>query len=305
MEVRNQMNDPGPINPSNPINSRLVVGVDIGGSHITAALINIDSREVVASTWNRQAVDASGVADAIIESWVHVIGGCFSAAGVQPSYIGIAMPGPFDYDNGISLIREQVKFRSLYGINVRQLLADRLNIPGANIRFSNDAACFLQGELFNGAGREVRRAIGLTLGTGFGSAYAENGIAVDADLWCASFKDGIAEDHFSNNGLVRKYHELSGNHIPGARELAAIALHDPLADHVFKQFGAELAEFLIPVIEERDTDLLVIGGNIARAFPLFSPYLRRHLKSDIVVSETLLGENAALIGAASMWANSR
>lgn len=283
--------------------NNLIAGVDIGGSHITAALINIDSRQVETETWKRQAVDAAGSADAIIESWVEVIGGCFSSAGIQPSFIGIAMPGPFDYENGISLIKEQGKFRSLYGMNVRQLLAEKLNIPGSNIRFSNDAACFLQGELFNGAGREVQRAIGLTLGTGFGSAYAEDGIAVDADLWCAAFKDGIAEDHFSNNGLVRKYHELSGNHIPGARELAAIALHDPLADHVFKQFGAELAEFLIPVIEKREADLLVIGGNIAKAFPLFSPYLRRHLRGDVVVSETLLGENAALIGAASMWAN--
>jgi glucokinase len=282
----------------------LVAGVDIGGSHITAALVNIGSREVQAGSWKREAVDASGSAGAIIQSWVDVIGGCFDAAGINPSSVGIAMPGPFDYPNGISLIKDQEKFRSLYGMNVRQLLAERLEIAESRIRFSNDAACFLQGELFSGAGQEVNHAIGLTLGTGFGSAYSENGIAKDADLWCAPFRDNIAEYYFSNNGLVRKYEALTGQKIATAKELAAMALHDPAAKQVFKEFGAELAEFLSPVIERHSAELLVIGGNIAKAFPFFSPSLLHHLsQQDIRVHESVLGEDAALVGAASMWAN--
>ena len=102
MDSLRHLNHPNPINPSNP---GLVVGVDIGGSHITAALINIESREVAKETWNRQAVDAAGAADAIIASWVNVIGGCFSAAGIQPTCVGIAMQGPFDYESGISLMK--------------------------------------------------------------------------------------------------------------------------------------------------------------------------------------------------------
>jgi glucokinase len=281
-----------------------VAGVDIGGSHITAALVNICSREVQAGSWKREAVDATGSAKAIIQSWVDVIGGCFDSAGIKPSFVGIAMPGPFDYPNGISLIKDQEKFRSLYGMDVRQLLAKHLDIEESCIRFSNDAACFLQGELFSGAGQDVTRAIGLTLGTGFGSAYSEDGIAKDADLWCAPFRDNIAEYYFSNDGLVRKYEALTGKRVATAKELAAMAPHDPAAAEVFRQFGTGLAEFLSPVIERHSAELLVIGGNIAKAFPLFSPSLIEDLSQyDIRVHESVLGENATLIGAASMWAS--
>ncbi len=282
----------------------MVVGVDIGGSHITAALVDIGSRKIQEGSWKREAVDASAQADEIINAWAHVISDCFHSAGIEASQVGIAMPGPFDYNTGISWMKDQGKYRSLYGMNVGEMLAAKLGIAPSEIRFNNDAACFLQGELFSGSGRGISKAIGLTLGTGFGSAYASNGHVTDADLWCAPFKEGIAEDYFSNGGLVKRYAQIAGQSISSAKEIAAIAEHDTAAQQLFKQFGIELAEFLDPLIERHSTELLVIGGNIARSFPLFANYLRQQLtRHSILISETKLGENAALIGAASMWSH--
>ena len=36
--------------------------------------------------------------------------------------IGIAIPGPFDYGNGISLIKDLEKYESLYGTNIKETL---------------------------------------------------------------------------------------------------------------------------------------------------------------------------------------
>jgi glucokinase len=42
--------------------------------------------------------------------------------------IGISMPGPFDYENGICLIKGQNKYEALYGLYIKGLLADKLGI---------------------------------------------------------------------------------------------------------------------------------------------------------------------------------
>ena len=281
----------------------LIAGVDIGGSHITCALIDIGSREVLKSSWRREVVDARGDCESIIDSWVQVIRYCFASKGLSPSKVGIAMPGPFDYENGISLIRDQEKFRSLYGKDIRALLADKLDMPQHGLQFTNDAACFLEGELFNAAISTNLPAMGITLGTGFGSAWTTNGIAEDAALWCAPFRDGIAEDRFSNRGLVEQYYQLSGLTVDSAKTLSALAATDTVALKVFEDFGSELGDFLAPLIDQRKTEWLVIGGNIAKSFSLFQPSLQQKLEDfPVIIRETSLGENATLAGAASRWA---
>ncbi|RYZ25205.1 MAG: ROK family protein, partial [Chitinophagaceae bacterium] len=145
-----------------------VLGVDIGGSHITAALVDLNSRSVVPDSRKRKQVNSQGSADEIIRDWAAVMEDAFGNTPKEMRKIGIAMPGPFDYEEGVSLIKEQNKFNALYQMNVRNLLAERLGIESGWIRFMNDAAGFLQGEVFCGAGQDEERVFGFTLGTGLG-----------------------------------------------------------------------------------------------------------------------------------------
>src|SRR5690606_4374061 len=117
-------------------------------------------------------------------------------------HIGIAMPGPYDYENGISLISEQGKMKSLYGLSVKNLLADALRIPPAQIQFTNDAESFLKGEVFAGVGKGFSNTLGLTLGTGLGSAIHVEDVVKDAKLWTAPFRDGIAEDYLGTDWFI-------------------------------------------------------------------------------------------------------
>ncbi len=168
-----------------------VLGADIGGTHITTTVVDIKNRTVLEKSYYRAKVNSAGSAEQIIDQWGEAIRKSFLNVNMNPSKIGIAMPGPFDYENGISLIKNNEKYESLYQLNIKNLLAENLNIKSDDILMANDAQCFLSGELFLGVVKTFKKVIGITLGTGLGSATFNEGNVEDAALWCSPFKNGI------------------------------------------------------------------------------------------------------------------
>ncbi|RZJ82206.1 MAG: ROK family protein [Flavobacterium sp.] len=284
--------------------NNIILGVDIGGTHITASLVNLREGKLVDSSIIRQAVDSLQDKEGILNAWCNVIENATKSTENKEIQIGIAMPGPFDYENGISQIKDQDKFRSLYLTNVKQELANRLGIANEDIRFINDAAAFLQGEVFCGAAKGFNRALGITLGTGLGSAIAVNGQATDAALWDSKFQGGIAEDYLSTRWFLARYKESAGKDVEGVKELSLLAEADHLAKQVFTEFGNALGNFLISVIAEHKSEVVVLGGNISQAFELFEESLKQQLslaKLDTQIKLSELNENATLVGAATCW----
>lgn len=278
------------------------IGVDIGGSHISAARIDMDTAAVLHPYKVRRSVNAQAAAPEIIEAWAAAIREVAMDTPLDVVHLGIAMPGPFDYSEGISGMKGQGKYDALFGLNVRTLLAVALNVPERQIFFMNDAACFLQGEMFGGAGHGKRRAIGLTLGTGLGSAwYEEEAGAVDADLWRSPFRTGIAEDYLSTRWFISCYQQLSGRQVGNVKELLALRAQDRNADKVLDIFAVNLATFLLPLIKENQPDIVLLGGNISRAYDLFGPALLDTLLQNGIKAEIQQvddSETAAMLGAA-------
>ena len=284
------------------MNDSIVAGVDIGGSHITVSLVNIDKKMLVPGTISRSHVDSgNGVID-IINAWTNTIKETFEKSENPISHVGIAMPGPFDYEKGIALMKNQNKYDALYGINVGKELAQMLELHPDNILFANDAVCFLEGEIFSGLGSEADIVLGLTLGTGFGSALCTKGKIVDADLWQHPFQDGIAEDFVSGRWLINRYAELKGERLAGVKQIVTRVeeVDCPEALQTFAEFGSNLGMFISPIIIEKNIDTVILGGNISKAYKYFSPSLHRSLTSakklNIQISQ--LGEFSALMGAA-------
>lgn len=292
-----------------------VVGIDIGGSHITVALVDMDVREVVSKSMVRDKVDRFGMAEAILDAWAKAIKRSLEKSGVydpgtwnNDGYgqlsIGIAMPGPFEYESGISRIKGFDKYDSLYGLNIKELLADRIGINPRSIRLKNDAACFLDGELFAGAAIDADEVLGITLGTGFGTAFGRCGVATDAELSATAFLDSRAEDYFSTRWFIKTAKMIGNVDIHGVMDLCRPD-REELAQKIFDTFSENLALFFKLFLQQyRYPDLVVIGGNIAQAHVYFLEPLTRQLKEmDIELNFKLaaLGESAALLGAASLW----
>lgn len=286
------------------MNNSIALGVDIGGSHIVAALIDVKTGVVLENTCVRNSVNSHGTLDEIIDVWKNVISEAFTKKTLTEKKIGIAMPGPFDYEQGISFIKGVDKYEALYGFNLKQFLAESLGVSMHNIIFTNDAACFLQGEVTYGAGKNLNSVIGITLGTGAGSACYFNGIVEEGTLWKLPFGNSTADDYLSTRWFIRRYYELTGRAIKDVKALSDLVPSDDFAVQVFKEFGSNLGKALYEFIKQKTPEAVVIGGNICNTWSLFIDETILTLKKQgisIALIKASLGENAALLGAVKSY----
>lgn len=284
----------------------IVTGVDIGGSHISSALVNLTKNKIVPDTLCRKLVDSKAPADEVIEQWSQCIQTSQKKGNISHSRLGIAIPAPFDYEKGICLIKDQDKFDLLYNKNIKDLLAEQLKIDRNEIAMQNDASCFMLGEMIVGAGKGFHQALGVTLGTGLGSAFATGSLIEDANLWNTPFKDSIAEEYISNRWFLNSYFEQSGQKLPGVKELAQRSQSDHLAKGLFIEFGDNLGQFIEVAIKkiDREPQVIILGGNIAKSNHLFLDATHAHLNKcniNIPIKIAKLGEHSAIYGAAGLW----
>lgn len=284
-------------------NTQYAVGVDIGGTHLTAGLIEMNEIKVVRSTVVRNKLNSKGAADKILAVWISTIKHVMANSPSVVERVGFAMPGPFDYENGICLIKGFDKYESLYGMNIRELLAEALLLKPGNIRFRNDAEAFLAGELYGGAAKGYKDAIGVTLGTGLGSAISHDAVTIDAALSVTPYANGeMIEEFVSTRALLKFYRNLSGVELKDAEKLAVLCKTDVHAIKAYTFFGEHLTWFLEKFIRAENPEVVVIGGNIANAWDLFMNQvleaLRQKLKVMPQIVRAILAEDAALVGGA-------
>jgi glucokinase len=280
---------------------KFTLTADIGGSHLTAAIVSIDARAVLKETQQRVPVDCHASLSEILNQWSTALNKVMDLSGLEIDHLSLAVPGPFDYQNGVSLIKGMHKYDALYGADIKQLISNATGITAKNIVFRNDAEAFLHGEVIAGAASGYNHVAGLTLGTGMGSAISKNGNTWDANWGSLSYQDSIADDWFSTRWFVNNFYEQTGIRCSGVKELAILASKNSQANDVFKLFGRNLGDFIGKQIENDPPHCVILGGNIARCHELFLHELCDRLAPHIAAGNIKLaelGEDAALVGAA-------
>lgn len=286
-----------------------MVALDIGGGHVTAAVVDCRMREIVAGTRSHLDVDETAPSGVILDRWAHAaLQAVARVADERVSGIGIAMPAPFDYERGVSLM--QHKFRALYGLPVVSLLQQRLEaspLKQAPIAVGNDADLFALGEWWAGAACGWQRVIGLTLGTGLGSGFVVHGRVItagpevppDGEIWNLPYLDGVAEDHVSGRGISVAYARAAGRTLPAAEVARQAEDGQRAARETFEALALHLEAILEPHIARFRPGCIVVGGSIAHAWPLFGPRLSRDL-APVECRASARFEDAALLGAAAL-----
>jgi glucokinase len=249
---------------------------------------------------------AEQTSDAFVR-FLHALGLKASAGFAGVSGAELAFPGPFDFAAGISRMKHKLPF--LYGVDLRQALAARFGWQPAQTRFLHDSAAFLLGEIGAGAAHDHARAVGITLGTGIGSAFAVDGRVVTdgagvppgGEIWNLPYEGGILEDSLSTRAIQGNYQKRTGK-LREVVDIAAGAADDPDAAAVFAEFGRHLGIALRMAVSGFAPQVVVLGGAISRSARLFLPAAESHLQDiHLRLLPSALKDNAPLVGAAVEW----
>ena len=240
-----------------------VIGVDIGGTGVKAALVDLD-QGVMASERERietpHPATPEAVAD-VVDQLVTKLGGA--------DRVGITVPAVVR--SGV--VRTAANIDDAWiGTDAGALFSGRL---GQDCTVLNDADAAGIAEMRFGAGAgHTGVVIVITLGTGIGSAMFSNGVLVpNTELGHLHFKGDDAEKYAS--GLVRETEDLSW-HQWGHR----VGRYLRLLDHLFSP------------------ELLIIGGGVSKKFDQYSEYIRDKMDGDTEVVPARTLNAAGIVGAA-------
>jgi glucokinase len=284
----------------------VVVGaLDLGGTHVSGGRVHLDSAMLDPRSRMSETLPADASRAELVAAISRV---ARSIAGPKVRRLGVAVPGPFDYATGISAIAH--KLEGLHGVDLRSELYAASALPDrAAVLFLNDAEAFLLGEWWAGAARGHRRVVGITLGTGIGSAFSEDGAIIrsgahvppDGELYRLRFRGADVEQTISRAALRSAYSTGSDDGLDVEQIAERARAGEPAAGRVFEDLGTALGQFLTPWLRAFGPTCLVVGGSIARSWELFELPLRAELEPipglrTVTVAEQI--DDAPLLGAA-------
>jgi glucokinase len=288
----------------------VAIGIDLGGTQIKGRALDSTGNEVASRVVETEDRPGNGVPQfaANVKALVEVLE---QIAGTRADRIGISAPGLTDRA-GRKIAFMPGRMRGLEGFDWSDWL-------GRPVPVLNDAHAALLGEVWLGAGRGLRDAILLTLGTGVGGAVWSGGRLLRGALGRAGhFGHACLDVHGAPTitGMPGGLENWIGNHnIPertGGRfstthELvAAYETGDAEAARVWEKSIRGLGCAIASLINVLDPEAVIIGGGIARAGrALFEPLGRvldecewRPAGHRVNIVPAELGEWAGTCGAA-------
>ncbi|MGI4789654.1 MAG: ROK family protein [Janthinobacterium lividum] len=313
-----------------------VVGVDLGGTNVRAAVLDRATEKIVARGKNIPSMAMEGVAQTAGQV-AQAVQDAIAAANIEREQvlgIGIAVPGHVKAREG--LVMWAPNFKDQWkSVPIAHLLETLMSLP---VRIGNDANLAALGEFRFGAGRDVRHMIMMTLGTGVGGGIIVDGKLLDgADGGAGEIGHmivnpggrggntafGTVEGEAQRDGIIeraaRKIQEGRPTTLGAKVDFDRFALTpaliaeeaqngDAVAIEVYEETGYYLGLCAANLINLLNPQMIVIGGGIAQAGEIILEPIRRTATAcairsmsrtcQIVSAE--LGDNAGVLGGAAM-----
>jgi glucokinase len=316
------------------VRARTTIGVDIGGTSVRAGVV--DRYGTVLDTARAPTPTGEGALEAVIVSAVAGL-----AARHRVSAVGLAVAGFVANDRRSVMFAPHLAWRTA---PVADRISERLGLPVV-LEHDANAAVLAEHRFGAARGTRVALlvAIGTGIGGGllldgqvFRGAY---GVApelghlslVPGGRPCPCGKSGCWERYCSGTALsatavelLARYpgrstvldREVAGDKraVTGRKVAAAAKEGDPLAKRAMAELATWLGEGLALVADIYDPEVVVIGGGVSESAPLFLDDAREHYKKMITgagyrplarIRTAQLGDDAALVGAAALAADTR
>lgn len=242
----------------------VALGIDIGGTGIKAALVNVETGEL-ASERLKVATPAGGKPADIATAVVQLIADLGEPAAAVP--VGVCFPAVVRHGTTMSAANVSDLW---IGLEAEKFFEKAL---GRDIIFVNDADAAGIAEARYGAARGVPGLVILTtLGTGIGSALIYNGVLVpNSELGHLEIKGRDAERRASFAAKERRRLD-------------------------WRRWAKELQTFYSTVEKLFSPDLIIVGGGVSKSHELFLPLIT----TTAPMVPAVLRNNAGIVGAASL-----
>jgi glucokinase len=305
--------------------SEFIVGVDLGGTRIRAALLDTDlnilARDetlTLADEGPDQVIGRmAAVAQAVMPGQGRVIG------------VGVSSPGPLNPHTGVVLAPPNLP--GWHNVPLAQRLRDALGYP---VFIGNDANVAVLAEAARGAARGCQHAIYLTLSTGIGGGVlvdgrlllGQEGFAAEVGHILMVVNDRVSslEKEAAGPALARQARALIEqgrdsllselvqgdlSHIDSALIGQAAQQGDALAREIVERAGRIIGIGIVSLLHLFNPQVIVIGGGVSNLGDLLFVPMRAAVEAHVIdkgyleglrIERSALGDNVSLIGAAAL-----
>jgi glucokinase len=301
------------------VDNLIVAGIDIGGTKISALLVDRAGTVLASGTVRAPASEGgdamSAAAAGLVRALQADVGAAIAAAGVGAA-------GVIDPVTGVITAASE-SFTDWVGFPLADDLGARL---GVGVAVDNDVNAFLHGEMSYGAVAGSSDAIGIMLGTGVGGAIAiggdvfvgPRGAAGEightpgySEIVCTCGQRGHLETLASGRSIGARYSERNGGISTDSALFVAEKARagDAAAIATFDAAGEAIGMAIATAVNLLDVQDVVIGGGVRGAWDLLEPALNATLQQNqpvsgyplVVVPSALGGHSVALGAAALAW----
>jgi glucokinase len=255
-----------------------VVGIDIGGTKISAALFSFNGdilqKEIrtIADRKGKHVVELAG------ELAIHLMDFTRNTP-YKVVAIGACVPGIY---NPIEKTAWAPNIPGWDNYPLWEELTNLIDDPSIEIVIESDRSCYILGEVWKGNARGCKDAIFVAIGTGIGAGILANGKIITGNRGIAGAIGWMALDHpydkkyndcgnfefyASGKGLVRSACEALNKHRQTSGFLDGISADEITAQHVFKALEKQ-----DPVaIEVINQAVVYWGMAVANLVSIFNP----------------------------------
>ncbi|GAB3565698.1 ROK family protein [Spirosoma luteolum] len=295
------------------------LGIDVGGTNVKMGIVDAGTGKISnfyshdTDSWRQSGHFIDRFGDAVALQLL---------ANKDVKHVGIGLPGMLNRERTVPL--EITAIPEIDGLPMVDILSKRF--PGTQFFLENDANAAALGEYYFAEEKINENYIFITLGTGVGGAAI-----INKKIFTGGDGNAMEPGHIpSRNGRVLERNigkkellelaNLRRSEYTGTTQLsadgdisttglvAAAAEGDALALRIWEEVGEMLAEGLASLIKILDIKQVLIGGGLSASFDYILPAIHRTLdywlnpyyKNGLAIKRATLGNDAGLLGAASL-----
>lgn len=292
------------------------MGIDVGGTNVKIGIVDRKGGMKSKIKYSTARLRDSGD---FVKGYLDILAKEFQK---HPyiNEIGMGIPGTISVDRTTCM--EVVAIPMLNGVNLKEQF--KIRFPDKTFHLENDANVAALGEYYFSDTKIPENYLFITLGTGIGSAaIIDKKIFIGGDgnameLGHILSKNGNElEENIGKRGIMNRAHKLMKDKKTSLKNHKKLdpkvimneALNgDKVSLRIFREIGEYLGEGLVATIRLLDIKTILIGGGLSAGFDLITEKLHETLEDnltpyyikDLVIKKAVLGNDAGIIGAASM-----